>query len=137
MQEELYYKYYDKIIKEFNLEKLSKEEKNKVINKYVSIPVKDKVLAPAHTTGGAIDITLLYNGKEVNMGADFDEFTNRATANYYEDKNDVINNNRKILYDAMIKAGFTNLESEFWHYDYGDKNWAERKNQDIKYFGIF
>lgn len=137
LQEELYYKYYDQIVKEFNLNNLSKEEKERIINKYVSIPIKDRKLAPAHTTGGAIDITLLKNGKEVNMGAEFDEFTNRATTNYYKGKNETIDNNRKILYNVMIKAGFTNLDSEFWHYDYGDKNWAEKNNEAIKYYGIF
>ena len=137
LQEELYYEYSNKIIKEFSLENMSKEEQNRVINKYVSLPIKDKINAPAHTTGGAIDVTLLKNGKEINMGAIFDEFTNRATTNYYEDKNEVISNNRKILYDVMIKVGFTNLESEFWHYDYGDKNWSEIKKEEIKYYGIF
>lgn len=137
LQEELYYTYYEKIVKEFNLNSLSKDKKDEVISKYVSIPIKDRLHAPLHTTGGAIDLTLLYNGKTVNMGAEFDEFTKRSNTNYYEGKNELLNNNRKILYNAMIKAGFVNLESEFWHFDYGDSNWAKLKNEDIKYYGIF
>ena len=41
-----------------------------------------------------------------------------------------------ILYNSMIKAGFTNLDSEYWHYDYGDKNWADITGNDLLYAEI-
>ena len=44
LQNELYYAYKPNIVKQFNLENLSKEEQEKIISNYVSIPKKDKVL---------------------------------------------------------------------------------------------
>lgn len=44
--------------------------------------------------------------------------------------------NRRILYNVTIAAGFTNLPSEWWHYDYGDKFWAYFKRCKAKYKGI-
>ncbi len=36
---------------------------------------------------------------------------------------------RRVLYDAMISAGFTNCYDEWWHYSYGDSGWAARSGQ--------
>lgn len=60
------------------------------------------------------------------MGTLFDDFTNRAWSNHFESYEDCedVKKNRRILYNVMIMAGFTNLPSEWWHYDYGDKFWA-------------
>ena len=33
----------------------------------------------------------------------------------------------------MTKAGFTNIETEYWHYDYGNKSWADITGNDILY----
>lgn len=140
LQKELYYKYKDIIIKEFDLENLSKEEQNKVISNYVSLPSEDENIPPLHSTGGAIDLTLVYidTKKELDMGVEFDEFSSLTNTNYYEinNINKKIRNNRRILYNAMIKAGFTNLPSEVWHYDYGNRAWAFYKNKEAIYKGI-
>ena len=44
--------------------------------------------------------------------------------------------NRRILYYAMIEAGFTNLPSEWWHYEYGTKFWSYFKGRPALYKGI-
>ena len=49
----------------------------------------------------------------------------------------IIKENRRLLYSAMIDTGFTNLPSEWWHYDYGDENWAKAKGLKALYKGIF
>ncbi len=135
LQKELFDKYSKIIEKQFHLENYSEYDKNNFINKFVSIP--DKNNSPAHTTGGAVDITLLYNGEYLDLGCKFDEFCNRTYTNYYKDYNDLesisIHKNRMILYNCMIKAGFTNLDSEYWHYDYGDKNWSDITGNDVLY----
>ena len=135
LQEELYDKYFKKIESIFNLESYSNLEKQKFINHFVAFP--DKNYPPAHTTGSAIDITLIKDGKDVDMGCSFDEFSVRSYTNYYKDKNSTIHNNRMILYNCMIKAGFTNIETEFWHYDYGNRSWAKETGNDIIFDYIF
>ena len=135
LQEELYDKYFKKIESIFNLESYSNLEKQKFINHFVAFP--DKNYPPAHTTGSAIDITLIKDGKDIDMGCSFDEFSVRSYTNYYKDKNSTIHNNRMILYNCMIKAGFTNIETEFWHYDYGNRNWSKETGNDILFDYIF
>ena len=141
LQEELYYKYKDKIIDEFNLKKLPKEEQNKVINYYVSLPVWNEDYPPLHTTGGSIDLTLYdkKTGKDLDMGIPFDSFSNLTNTAAYEDEgmDEEIRDNRRVLYSVMIKAGFTNLPSECWHFDYGNKNWSYYKSKPAIYNGIY
>lgn len=141
LQEELYYKYKEDIIKEFHLENLSEEDLENEIAKYVSLPVADIEMAPLHATGGAVDVTLTDRlGNDLNLGVGFDEFTDRTCTNYYEknvEANKEIVKNRRILYHIMTIAGFTNLPSECWHYDYGDKAWAFFSDKPIIYNGKF
>ncbi|MFV0441236.1 MAG: M15 family metallopeptidase [Lachnospirales bacterium] len=139
LQKELLEKYTEDIIVRFNLQNKSEQEKKDFVNRFVSEPINNKNYPPVHTTGGAIDLTLLdKNGNELNMGTDFDEFTSRTYTDYYESGIDTeIRNNRRILYYAMINAGFTNLPSEWWHYDYGDRFWAFYSGKPAIYKGVF
>ena len=41
-----------------------------------------------------------------------------------------------MLYNVMTAAGFTNLPSEWWHYDYGDNMWAQLTGGKPFYAGI-
>ena len=73
------------------------------------------------------------------MGIEFDDFSDLTNTNTFEkegmDKN--IRDNRRILYTVMTEVGFTNLPSEIWHYDYGDRAWAFYNNEPALYKGIF
>lgn len=101
-------------------------------------------MPPAHTTGGAIDLTLLDpEGRELPMGCGFDAFTDKTCAAYFEAPEHVqgaedeqVRENRRLLYYAMIDAGFTNLPSEWWHYDYGDRFWAYYMRKPAIYEGV-
>lgn len=139
LQKELYEKYSKEIIIKFNLEDESIEKQKCEIAKFVSEPKEDKLLAPVHTTGGSVDVTLLNQyGDEMEMGTEFDELSIKSYSDYYEgtNYNEVISN-RRLLYSVMTKAGFSNLPSEWWHYDYGNKFWAYYKEKYIIYSGIF
>ena len=140
LQKELYEKYSNKIIRDFNLDKLTEIEKRDFISKFISEPIDDKNYPPAHTSGGAVDLILIdSNENELDLGVKFDEFTKRSYTDYYEknDENEEIKYNRRILYNSMTLAGFTNLPSEVWHYDFGNKNWAYYTNKKSLYNGIF
>ena len=108
LQEELYYFYKEEIIEEFDLKNKSKEEQDQIIKKFVSLPLHDSLIPPVHTTGGAIDLTIVDDkGNELEMGTKFDEFTSRTHTSYYEDKeNSVIKSNRRLLYNIMTSAHF-------------------------------
>ncbi len=141
LQEELYYKYKDQIIKEFNLSNRSKEEQDEVIKNYVSLPIANEEFPPLHTTGGAIDLTLIYEDtkEELNMGIGFDSFSSLTSTDSFEEEgmDEEVRNNRRLLYYTMTSVGFTNLPSEIWHYDYGDRAWAFYNKKPSIYKGIF
>lgn len=140
LQQELYEVYSDKIMSEFHLNGRSEEEKRAVITKFVSEPVRDRDIPPVHTTGGAIDLTIIgKDGQELEMGTDFDAFSDKTYTSYFEKKeeNVVVRDNRRLLYHVMTEAGFTNLPSEWWHFDYGDRFWAYYNKKPALYRGVF
>lgn len=139
LQKELYLYYSEKIIRDFGLSDLSEADRVRVISRYVLPPDENPLLPPVHTTGGAIDLTLADSeGNLLPMGTGFDDFSEKVHTAYFENgENDSVRDNRRILYHAMTTAGFTNLPSEWWHYDYGDKFWGYYNNRPAIYKGIF
>ncbi len=81
-----------------------------------------------HTTGGAVDLTLTNaNGEILEMGTQFNASpleTNQATYTASENISKEARKNREILMRVMSKAGFVNYPTEWWHWTYGDKYWA-------------
>lgn len=69
-----------------------------------------------HTRGVAVDLTLCdENGKELDLGTDFDDFTAKSFHSNLEiSKKAQIN--RKILLGIMTAAGWDYFENEWWHY---------------------
>lgn len=140
LQEELYRTYSEDIIKEFQLTDCNEQQKQAAIRRFVSEPVPDQELPPVHTTGGAVDLTLLDEyGRELDMGTGFDAFTEKTHTAYFENdtQETFVRENRRLLYCVMTEAGFTNLPSEWWHYDYGDRFWAYYKHAPAIYRGVF
>ncbi|MCG4287414.1 D-alanyl-D-alanine dipeptidase, partial [Lactobacillaceae bacterium KNUT 0156] len=43
--------------------------------------------------------------------------------------------NRRLLYHVMTQAGFTNYIEEWWHFDYGNQNWATVSKRDFAVYG--
>lgn len=73
-----------------------------------------------HCGGIAIDLTLVdARGCEQLMPTRFDQDLENAS-HHYRGSNPTIKNNLQILQRAMKEAGFTQLESEWWHFDDDD-----------------
>lgn len=69
-----------------------------------------------HTRGSTVDLTIIKkDGSFVDMGGTFDLFSEISHPDYKKLTREQ-KKNRKILHDAMIKAGFNGLDSEWWHY---------------------
>ena len=69
-----------------------------------------------HTRGSTVDLTLIKkDGSFVDMGGTFDLFSEISHPNYKKLTKEQ-KNNRKILHDAMVKAGFYGIDSEWWHF---------------------
>ncbi len=69
-----------------------------------------------HCRGVAIDLTLVDDSKkELDMGTDFDEFSNLAFHNCDKISAEA-QRNRLILLGIMTAAGFDFYSNEWWHY---------------------
>lgn len=106
---------------------------------FVSYPSDDPDTPFVHSTGGAVDLTIVdASGKELNMGTAFDSFSDAAHTAYFENSsNHEVRDNRRLLYHTMLSVGFTNYPAEWWHYDFGDRFWAAMRKETSFYKGIY
>ncbi|MFD1609259.1 M15 family metallopeptidase [Oceanobacillus luteolus] len=112
------------------------------LNKYVNKPSRDSNRPSNHLTGGAVDLTIATDNGLLPMGTDFDDFSEASKTDTYEKlenptKSEILyRNNRALLKEIMENAGFMNYEEEWWHFDYGNQNWAARTGNIAFYGGI-
>ena len=92
---------------------------------YLANPVRGSI----HSFGMAVDITLVDGqGRELDMGTPFDDLTERSHPALEHlmlargELNAAQVANRQLLRDAMAHGGFQGINSEWWHYDYGDRD---------------
>lgn len=123
VQQELYEDIFRAICKKYPQE--SEAQHHHRTLEFVALPSKNPLRPSPHLTGGSVDVALCdADGKLIDMGSGFDEPTTRSYTDAYEHQAGPIRERRRLLYEAMIKEGFTNLPTEWWHYDFGNQNWA-------------
>ena len=70
----------------------------------------------SHTRGSTVDLTLIKkDGSFVDMGGAFDLFSEISHPDYKKITKKQ-KKNREILRNAMFKAGFDGIDSEWWHF---------------------
>ena len=78
-----------------------------------------------HTRGSTVDLTIIKkDGTCVDMGGTFDLFSEVSHPDYAK-LSEELNHNRKILHDAMIKAGFNGIDYEWWHFTLKDEPYKD------------
>lgn len=78
-----------------------------------------------HPTGGAIDATLLYKDKELDMGCRMYDFTQEDKVPTHSDRiSQDHRKHRQLLLDVLKEQNFAPYYGEWWHFSYGDKEWA-------------
>ena len=78
-----------------------------------------------HSRGSTVDLTIIKkDGSYVDMGGTFDLFSEISHPDYKK-LTRAQKKNRKILHDAMIKAGFKGLDSEWWHFTLKDEPYPD------------
>ena len=73
---------------------------------------------------------LMHRSKELDMGTDFDDFSERAHRNYTVFSNTILEN-RALLEHIMHKHGFIGWHAEWWHFDF--KDWENYPIRDISF----
>lgn len=91
---------------------------------YIAEPARGSI----HSFGMALDVTLLdAQGHELDMGTGFDDLSERshpakeAELLARRELNAQQIENRRWLRDAMFQAGFVGINTEWWHFDCGDR----------------
>jgi D-alanyl-D-alanine dipeptidase len=91
---------------------------------YLADPARGSI----HSFGMAVDVTLLDPlGRELDMGAGFDEMTERSHPAKEAEHlaSGVLSaqqvTHRQLLRDAMAAGGFQGIRNEWWHFDLGDR----------------
>ncbi|WP_163536158.1 M15 family metallopeptidase [Gracilibacillus sp. YIM 98692] len=144
VQKAIYDQYYQKITREFPNENEQTWERR--TTNFVSHPSVDPDHPAPHITGGAIDLAIIDDQKNLlPFGTAFDDFTEKANTAYYEilkeqrpftKQETRILENRRLLYHALTDVGFSNYHQEWWHFDYGNQWWAQNKEKNTAIYGV-
>lgn len=78
-----------------------------------------------HPTGGAVDVSLINtNGNLINCGSKIYDLKDIKRYTFMTLKNKSAKKARFILRDVMMQENFAPFDGEWWHFSYGDKEWA-------------
>ena len=88
------------------------------------LQVADPAKGSNHTRGIAVDLTLIdtATGRPLDMGTGFDAFC-KASYHASTGVSAEAQSNRFLLLGLMTAAGWTHIESEWWHYQLPGDDW--------------
>jgi len=97
--------------------------------RYVANPSKGS----GHNRGTTVDVTIinLQTKRELNMGTDFDNFSDTAHHGFTHLPEDILQN-RILLKTTMERHGFKPYNDEWWHYSFFDGKLYEILDIDFK-----
>ncbi len=101
---------------------------------YVADPA---VKNPPHCCGAAVDVDVIdrKTGNLVDFGCPVN--TDNEISHLNTDKiTQKQQFNRDILHESMLDAGFAPFATEWWHFSYGDQNWANYYKQPNAIYGL-
>ncbi|WP_287129759.1 M15 family metallopeptidase [Candidatus Cyanaurora vandensis] len=105
------------------------------VERFWAAPSLDPAAPPPHSTGGAVDLTLVTITGPVPMGSPIDEVSARSYPDYFQGQPVPFQANREQLNQAMIQAGFQRHPHEWWHFSYGDQLWAWLAGEPTAHYG--
>ncbi len=111
--------------------RLFEEYKTKLADRYsgdeLLAAVHRSIAVPGvagHPAGAAVDIQILREAKPLDFGTAIWEFTpDSFTFSPFISR--AAWDNRQLLRRVMMQAGFAPFDGEWWHFCYGDKEWAK------------
>ena len=129
--------------KGLNLEQLSPEQQENLwqqVYQIWAVPSDDLGTPPPHSTGAAVDITLMDDqGQLLDMGGEIDELSQRSHPDYYanqiDSKGKIYHQRRELLNHIMTQVGFLRHPGEWWLFSLGDQMWAWQSQRAMAYYG--
>ena len=90
------------------------------IHKYIAVPE-----VSGHPTGGALDLMIADpQGVPLDYGTKIHEMSEDSQY-HSENISDGAKKNRQQLRNLMMQVGFAPYDGEWWHFSYGDREWAK------------
>lgn len=90
--------------------------------------IHTRIAVPAvsgHPTGGAIDIIIVDKLlQDLEFGSSLYDLSNPLSQYFARGITDTAKTNRQLLRKSMMEVGFAPFDGEWWHFSYGDKEWA-------------
>ena len=119
-------KYFNEEIKKYKYSFDNKLELYEFVHEKIAVPE-----VSGHPTGGAVDVVIYDMKKEkiIDFGTDVHDFNDAKCYVYYSKIREYEHNNRILLRKIMMKVGFAPYDGEWWHFSYGDKEWAYYYNK--------
>ncbi|MFA7191848.1 MAG: M15 family metallopeptidase [Candidatus Paceibacterota bacterium] len=115
--------------KRFYLRRDKLKESNPEMNEEDLLELANTMVAnpetAGHPTGGAVDLTITTPDGDLDMGTEYADFSMPEEIKMYcPHLTETQKSNRKLLCDLMITEEFAPFYGEWWHYSYGDREWA-------------
>lgn len=127
LQLEVVYGYRALQIQKRLFEKYKAELASKYEGKELLAAVHRLIAVPevaGHPAGAAVDIQILEDSQPRNFGTTIHQFV-PDTFTFSPFINREAWQNRQLLRRIMMAAGFAPFDGEWWHFSYGDKEWAK------------
>lgn len=125
---EIQKKYFCRIVKKLQAEQpgLSLTRLWSKAHNFVAVPE-----VAGHVSGAAVDVTIESEGREWDMGSRIADYRDPEKVKTFSSRlNKEQKFNRLLLHDLLKQVGLAPFYGEWWHFSYGDQEWAcfyERK----------
>lgn len=121
VQTSLFYRYY----KQLEDKTIAERDKLEAVHRLIAVPE-----VSGHPTGGAVDVQILLGkSSSLGFGTKIWEFKpdSYTFSPFISNKSKL---NRMLLRNLMLKNGFAPFDGEWWHFSYGDREWAKYYNKN-------
>lgn len=90
------------------------------VHRFIAVPT-----VAGHPTGGAVDITIVDSAEKlIDFGSPLYDLRSKNCYVYTPNITKRALKNRLLLRECMMGAGFAPFDGEWWHFSYGDREWA-------------
>ena len=117
LQEKYFYEIYDKVKENFS----DKMEMYEYIHEKIAVPE-----VAGHPTGGAVDVGIYDDEKQeiIDFGSKILDWDTIKCYYNSEEISKEAAQNRELLRKVMLEENFAPYDGEWWHFSYGDREWA-------------
>lgn len=120
IQKRLFQKFYDQFSEQYSGDELIEQTHRLIAQPTVA----------GHPTGGAVDIQIIRDRQPLDFGTTIWEFVPDSYT-FSPFVSEAAGANRQLLRRIMVDSGFAPFDGEWWHFSYGDKEWAKYYDRDF------